>query len=171
MAEQSETTEKKKKFPMRAAMVVVAVLLMEVGTVAVTFWMHGQPSEVRADGAALDAAAAANQPVELDLIEDRFQNTRSGRSYLYDTKICIVVKQKYAEQIKEKIEDIKAQITTDIATVFRRAEPAQLLEPSLSILTQQVRAVVDNEFGKDDDGKMYVQKVLIQRCMQIPMSL
>lgn len=156
----------KKKFPVRTVVILLAVLLLEGAAISAAFLLSGGPADVKADPAAIDAAAMAEQPVEVLVIAEKFQNTRTGRPYLYDTEIYIVVKQKYQVDIEAQIEAMQAQLTTDVATIFRRAEPSHLLEPELSTLTRQIQAVLNERLGHDEDGKPKVQEVLIRKCMQ-----
>lgn len=168
MAEKDKNVaeQSKKKLPIRTALIVSAVLFAEVATVGIAYWALGGPAEVRADGAAVDAAMLAEQPVEILVVEDKFQNTRTGRAYLYDTEIYIVVTKKHEGEVQKSIESMSAQITTDIATIFRRSEPAHLLEPELSTLSRQINAALDARLGQDDQGESFVQEVLIRKCMQ-----
>lgn len=155
----------KKKLPLKTAAILVAVLLLEAGAISAAFLLSGGPADVKAEGASKDAVAAAMQPVEIMVLAEKFQNTRTGRSYLYDTELFIVTQQKHQKNIEAQIAAMRAQITTDVATIFRRADPSHLLEPELSTLTRQIRATLDNRLGYDEDGKPYVQEVLM-KCMQ-----
>lgn len=172
MAEQNANenpTSAKRQFPLKTMLILAAVLLIEAGAVSAIWFFAGQPAEVKADGAKLDEAQL-EQPVEIQLIEERFQNTRSGRAYLYDTEIFIVVPKKHQKTVEGRIESMRAQVTTEIATIFRRAEPSHLLEPELSTLTRQIKAVMDERIGYDEEGEPYIQQVLIRKCMQYPAS-
>ena len=158
-----------RRLPLKTIMILAVVLLLEAGAVSAIWFFAGQPADVAAEGTNLDEAQL-EQPVEMVLIEDRFQNTRSGRAYLYDTEIYIVVPRKHQSTVQNKLEGMHAQVATEIATIFRRAEPAHLLEPELSTLTRQIRAMIDEKFGYDEAGKPYIQQVLIRKCMQYPAS-
>ena len=169
MAEQDNQNApvSKKKFALRTFAALLVMLLLQAGVVSTVFFITGQPADVRAEGAKLEEAEL-EEPVELQLVEDRFQNTRTGRAYLYDTEIYIVVPRKHQQYVQTRLERMHAQVTTEIATIFRRAEPSHLLEPELSTLTRQITAVTDRRFGYDEDGEPYVREVLIRRCMQFP---
>ncbi len=168
MAEQKEQVQQegKKKFPIKTLIIMLVVLIIEGAAISAAFLLSGGPEEVKADGAAEDEAAMMEQPVEVLVVSDKFQNTRSGRSFLYDTEVYIVIRGKHQDYIDRAIENMRAQISTEIATIFRRAEPSHLLEPELSTLTRQIRAALDKRFGHDDEGEPYVQEVLIRKCTQ-----
>ena len=168
-AEKKETAEeapKAKKFSMQAMIIVGAMLLVEAVAICGVFMLSGGPQTVQADPLAADAAAQAEQPVELLIASDKFQNSRSGRAYIYDTEVFIVVKQKHLEAVETKKEAMQASIRTALTTIFRRAEPAQLREPELATLTRQVKAAMDERFGTDEEGEPIVQRVLIGKCTE-----
>jgi flagellar basal body-associated protein FliL len=171
-AKPEQASEPKKGMPLKTILVVVAALLLEAGAIAGAFLLTGGPSQVNADPAAQDAAAFAEQPVEELVIEDKFQNTRTGRTYLYDTQIYIVIKRRNQDQTRAILKEKTAQISADITTIFRRAEPAHLLEPSLATLTRQIKASLDNRIGRDaETGESIVQEVLITKCTQFRADL
>ena len=168
MAEQNEQEKKSasKKVPWKTVAVLAAVLLLEGVGVSALFWFAGKPAEVRADGASMDEAALLKQPVEVLVVEDRFQNTRTGRTYLYDTQVFIVLAKQHQAQVTKDLEAMNAQVHSAIATIFRRAEPAHLLEPELATLRRQIHAALNEHIGHDEEGKAIVQEVLIPKCMQ-----
>jgi flagellar basal body-associated protein FliL len=157
----------KKKFPLKSLVILLAVLLVEGIAISAAFLLSGGPQKLEASSEAEDKAALAEKPVEALVIADKFQNTRTGRTYLYDTEIYVLIKTKHEERVKKMLESMKAQIATDIATIFRRAEPGHLLEPSLATLQRQIKASLDDMLGKDEQGNSIVDKVLITKCTQI----
>lgn len=157
----------KKALPIKTLLIVAVALLLEGGAIVAAFMFTGGPTAVQADPAAQDAAALAEQPVEELVVEDKFQNTRTGRTYLYDTQVYIVIKRKNQTQTQALLKEKTAQINSDITTIFRRAEPAHLLEPSLATLSRQIKAALDNRLGRDpESGESVVQEVLITKCTQ-----
>jgi flagellar basal body-associated protein FliL len=169
MAEQQEQTNQKSNknvSPLMTLLILAAVLAMQVGVVGAAYWMWGGANPVKADAAAKDKAAQAEQPVEIMVVEDKFQNTRTGRSYLYDTEIYIVSKHKHKDFIKKRMKARKAQVVTEIATIIRRAEPSYFDEPELSTLTRQIRAALNRVLGKTEDGKSYIDTVLIKKMTE-----
>ena len=167
----TEQTQGGRKLPLKTALILAAVLLIEGAAISGAFLLSRGPTPVQAEEAPGHAAALAEQPVEVLLVAEKFQNTRTGRPYLYDTEIYIVIRQKDQERIEARIEAMRAQITTSLATIFRRAEPSYLLEPELSTLTRQIQADLDEQLGRDEEGEPYVQEVLIKKCMQFRSDL
>ncbi len=166
MAEAAPNTPRK-SFPLKTLLILVGVLLLEGLAVSAAFLLAGKPAQVEADPNAPDAQALANQPVEELVVSEKFQNSRTGRTYLYDTEIYILVKRKHQSQVQTKLQDMTARLTTEIATIFRSAEPAQLDEPTLATVTRQVQAKLDELLGKDvETGESVVDKVLVRKCIK-----
>jgi len=163
-----ETAEESSKggLPMMTLAVVGGALLLQVGVIAAVFFLAGGPAPVQAEGAIPDAEADANRLVEVLLVKGKFQNTKTGRTYFYDTEVFIVVKQKHQEQVEGYIESMTAQISEDTSIIFRRAEPSHLLEPTLNTLKRMIKASVDEKFGRDEEGLPIVEKVLITKFSQ-----
>lgn len=159
MANEADNTQDpgKKKLPLKMIIGVLAALIIEGVVLTAVFMMGGSPSEVKADGLADEIAMNNEQPVEILVIDGKFQNTRTGKGYLYDTEVYIVVRKKYEEEVGLRKEAMQGAINSDLITIFRRAEPAHLHEHELSTLTRQIRAALDERFGYDPDGEPYVQ--------------
>jgi len=171
MADKTESTEApKKKLPIKTIIVVGGALLIEAAVLVGVFMMAGGPSPVQADPMAKDAAVAGEQPKEVLVIDGKFQNTRSGRPFLYDIEVYIVIKSKYVEEVEAKQAEITAAIKTDLTTIFRRAEPAHLQEHELATLTRQIQATLEERFGYDPEGNPYVQECFLAEFKEYPAS-
>ncbi|MEX2672959.1 MAG: hypothetical protein WD294_12715 [Phycisphaeraceae bacterium] len=168
MPDNDPQTEEKPKggFSIKTLLVLVVILALEGAAISAVFLLSGGPEDARAQGAAEDAAALAEEPVEVLVIADKFQNTRTGRSYLYDAEIYIVTQRRYRDSIEKSIDSMDAQLTSDVATIFRRAEPAHLLEPELATLTRQLEAAMNRRIGQDEAGEPLVQEVLVRKLMR-----
>ena len=161
-----ETESPKKGLPLVPIIAVAAVLLIEAAVIVGLFVFSGGPSEVKAEPGVADLVAEGEEPAEVLILSGKFQNTKSGRSYMYDTEIYVVVKQKHLEYMEEKKEQMQASITKDITTIFRRAEPSHLREQDLATLTRQVRAALESRWGHDVNDEPYIQEVLVTKCME-----
>lgn len=149
----------------KAIIAILAVLLLEGGTIMGVRWMSGKPAEVKAEGVAADVQAANNKLVEVTLLKDKFDNQKTGRTYFYDTEIVVTVRQKDVEKFKADLEASKAQIQVDMQTIFRLAEPSVFSEPTRATLTRQIKASLDQRFGKNAEDQFIVQDVLIPKCL------
>ncbi len=172
MAEQNETettTEAppKKSVSLKTLLMVLGVLLLEVVTVVVAFSMAGGPDAVSADRTGANLLVDdGNAEVEELVIEDRFANSRRGDVYLYDSEIYVVLKKKHQAKMQADLKSMSAQVHADILTIFRRADPTFMHEDELQTLSRQIKAALDNRFGKDADGEPIVRRVLITRCTE-----
>jgi hypothetical protein len=164
-AEESKAPSRR-RLPIKAALILGAVMVIEFLILGSVFVLMGGPADVKADPAKADLEATAEQPVEEFVIADKYPNTKRGRTYLYDTEIYVVVKRKSQDKVKELIKSMTAQISADVRTVIGRAEPNQLLEPTLATIKRQVKAVLDERLGMDEDGRPRVQEVVITKFTQ-----
>ncbi|QDU33179.1 hypothetical protein KS4_12240 [Poriferisphaera corsica] len=160
---EDQTDQPQKKLPIKALIAVVAVLVIEAVAISAVFLLNNQPDAAKADTTAVDEAAAAEKEMEQLLLQDKFQNTRTGRAYLYDTTIYFTVKNKNLATVEDKIEINRARIEADISSIFRKAEPAYLMEFELSTLTRQIKAVLDDRIGTDPvEDKPFITDVIMR---------
>lgn len=171
MAEAHADNEKadapqKRRVSLKTALILAAVLLIEVATVGLTFMLAGGPAKVQAERGGAIGGNSAEREVEELIIQDRFANSKRGDVYLYDTQIYAVVKKKHLEQVQTQLKEQSAQVQHDIAVVFRRAEPSYMHEDELQTLSRQIHRVLSERFGKDENGDSVLKKVLITRCTE-----
>jgi hypothetical protein len=149
----------------KTAIILVAVLALEGGTVAVTMWLS-QPKQAEAK------ALHADDPMELEkkkivetaLATGKFPNMKTGRNILYDMEIFITSRKGDEAHVKQVMDSSKAQIGMEVATIIRKAEPEWFGEPTLATLRRQIKAAMDERFGKDVEEKPIVQEVVITKC-------
>ncbi len=156
----------KKGLPLMPILTVAAVLVVEAVVIVALFMFSGGPTDVKAEPGVADEVALGERPAEALVVSGKFQNTQSGRSFMYDTEIYVVVKQRHLPEVEERIAAMQASIQRDITTIFRRAQPSHLREQELSTLTRQVKAALDEQFGKDEQGEPIIDEVLIAKCME-----
>lgn len=157
----------KKKLPIKTLIVLLAALFIEGAAISAVFMLAKGPEPIHADAGLAEDLADQEKQVEVLVISEKFQNTRSGRSYLYDTEIYVLIRNKYVDDVDANIQGMQAQLSTEIATIFRRAEPSYLMEPNLATLTRQVGSVLVEKIGTDSDSEPYVQGTLIKKCIRI----
>ena len=159
--------EKKKGLPLVPIIAVAAVLFLEAAVIVALFMFSGGPSEVKAEPGVADEIAQGEEPAEVLVVAEKFPNGKSGRNFLYDTEIYVVVKNRNLEMIEEKKEQMQASVKRDIFTIFRRAEPSHLREQELSTLTRQITSALQSRFGNEEEsGEPFIQEVLITKCME-----
>lgn len=159
-----------KQNTLKIALVLATVLLLEAGTVTLTIMLSGGPAKVQGQSLEASSEADLDAPSEVLVVREQFANQRTGKTMLYDTEIYIVVRKRDNDKMKKQIESMQAQLTTDIATIIRRSEPAYLLEPTLATLTRQIKAGMDDRLGTDAEGQPVVKEVLIRKWIGVPAS-
>lgn len=171
MAEQNNNAKaaapeaSKRKLPVRTMIIMAVVLLVEGLAIAGAFMLSGGAADVKADPAKIDEAAKLEQPVEELVLDGRFANMRLGYTVVYTTKVVVKVKRKHQDRVQQAIEQRAAELEEAVQTIFRRAEPTQLKEPTLATLRRQVQAELDRIFQQDENGEPIVLSVVIPKCI------
>jgi flagellar basal body-associated protein FliL len=153
---------------MGAAMVLEAVVLFAgfkfLGSGAKNANAADLTMETKKDAQEASAAETAkNGAVEIQLLDSRFPNKQSGKTFLYDVAIFVSVKPESAESVKKIITDRDALIKDRVRTIIAQSDPDKLgggSEPGLETLRRQVKYQLDTIIG---DG--LVDEVLVPRCI------
>jgi flagellar basal body-associated protein FliL len=120
------------------------------------------PDKTKVDGDK-GGASDANATAEIQLLDSRFPNKQSGRTFLYDIQIFLSCKKDVADKIKPMITDHEALIQDRVRTIIAQSDPDKLgggSEPGLETLRRQVKYQLDEIVG---DGM--IDDVLIPRCI------
>jgi flagellar basal body-associated protein FliL len=138
-----------------------------VGASVITEAAGGEQGEVAKDehGNPIPGAghAAKGKTAEVQVIDFKAQNEKTGRKLLYDVSLFVVVKSESEPQVKETIAARKALITDRVRTIIAQNDPEKLgggSEPGLETLRRQVKHQLDEIVG---DG--LIEEVLIPRCI------
>jgi hypothetical protein len=107
---------------------------------------------------------ALQQPVEISLVDDKFQNMQTGRVWMWDVQVVLKVKKKDQPFISDELGKREAEIKEGVAQVMRRAQHSHLREPELTTLNRQLKAYLDTVFGPDADGESRIERVMIPKC-------
>jgi flagellar basal body-associated protein FliL len=116
-----------------------------------------------AKGADGKDAAPDKSPVEIQIVDFRAPNKLSGREFLYDVAMFVVVKPDNADKVKAMISSRDALIKDRIRTIIAQSDPEKLgggSEPGLETLRRQVKYQLDEILG---DG--LIDEVLVPRCI------
>jgi flagellar basal body-associated protein FliL len=154
----------KKTLLMVAGLMVAEAALVGVG---VMVFVKG-PSQAGASELTGAEEADKEQPVEILLIEDRFQNMQSGRVWGWQAEIYLKVRQRNMDTVKKVQERDAAEIKEGVALIFRRAQDRFLREPGLETLSRQLTTYVHQVFGTDRDGMAIVDRVIISKLKGTP---
>jgi flagellar basal body-associated protein FliL len=101
--------------------------------------------------------------VEISVLDAKFPNHISGRTFLYDVSIAIEVKAESADKVKKEIADHNDLILDRVRTIIAQLDPEKLgggSEPGLETLRRQVKYQLDEIVG---DGM--IDEVLVPKCL------
>jgi flagellar basal body-associated protein FliL len=156
--------ESKKRPPVKVLAIVGGLMVAEAAAVYLFVGMTG--SRAQSASAEIKGAeeGALQQPVEISLVDDKFQNMQTGRVWMWDVQVVLKVKKKHQEFIAAELEQREAEIKEGVAQVMRRAQHSHLREPELTTLNRQLKAYLDTVFGPDADGESRIERVMIPKC-------
>ena len=155
----------KKKAPVKLFAIVGVLMVAQAGAIIGVMKATG-PKAAEAKPVELDTAHKEDTEatVEIQLVDDRFQNMQSGATWIWDTEIVLQVKARNQAAVEEALEKRGAEIREGIAMIFRRAQHSQLREPGLETINRQVLTFVSGIVGKDGENEPRVKRVLIPKC-------
>jgi len=155
----------KKKPPIKMIGIVAGLMAAEGAGVYLFVGMtgsHPKSAEAKVEGA---LEQAAQEAVEIELVDEKFQNMQTGHVWVWDVAIAIKAKQRNAKYIGEQLEKRAAEISEAISQIFRRAQHSQLIEPELTTINRQIAAYLDTIIKPDDTtGASRVERVIIPKC-------
>ena len=164
---QEAAAPKEKSGNLKVIIAVTVIMVLEAAAIVVIMQMTGGPSAAHGIGLEAGGDAAAMRPVEIPLAEDRYPNLNSGRQNLYEAEVFITVMPEHEAQVIDHLRTMNAQLSMDVAAIFRSAHPSFFQEPTLATLRRQLHAALDERFGLDQDGQSIVTDVLITKCTPI----
>lgn len=120
---------------------------------------NGEAGQGSSGGA---AKTDSKKNIELKVLEFKAPNKQSGRTYLYDLSIYILVKGENKAKVEPLITERDALIKDRIRTIVGQSDPEKLggSEPGLETLRRQVRYQLEEILGEG-----LVEEVLIPRCI------
>lgn len=115
------------------------------------------------DGAPPARKYGKKDPVEIQVVELRAPNKLSGRTFLYDLSIFIVVRGEHVDKVGRTLKDREALIKDRVRTIIAQSDPEKLgggSEPGLETLRRQVKYQLDEIVGEG-----LIEEVLVPRCI------
>jgi hypothetical protein len=160
----AEGAPAKKKPPIKVIGIVAAIMAAEAGALFVVVGKTGaKPVAAAADVHGAEEAQA-KQTVEIELLDDKFQNMQTGKVWIWDIQIVLKIKQKQQGYIAAELEKRSSEIKEGMSQIMRRAQHNHLSEPELTILNHQIHAFLDRALGTESDGRSRIERVLIPKC-------
>jgi len=167
-AETTEEVSPKKGGGLKTMIIVAVLMIVEAGGLFVLIKGMGGPKAVEASELQGLEGTGAEAPVEIMLVEDRFQNMQTGRVWEWRTQIFLRVRQKNVEEIKRIMERDAASIKEGIGMIFSRAQDRHLREPGRETLIRQLTTYLNEAFGLDADGLPRIDRVIIPELKGFP---
>ena len=158
--EQVAAPEEKKRGLLKPIIIVAVVLGMEGGTILLTMKLAGGPTAASGLVVTEQETDPGQQTVEQLIVEYRFPNTKTGRTYLYDLKIVASLKRANLEAVRSELTSRENAVHDEVRTIIASADPKDLNEPGLETLRRQVHQVLKEMLGDED----LVTDILIPRC-------
>ncbi|MCC7145071.1 MAG: hypothetical protein IT443_01350 [Phycisphaeraceae bacterium] len=154
----------------KTLVLVIAIVVLEIATVGVTYMLMGGPKPAEAHSAEPDPQLDETRLVEIPLVSDKFPNTRTGKTFVYDADVLIVVQRRHQEKTSKVIESSKAQITEDIRQIISRADRSELNESTLATVKRQIQARLEQRLGRDTEGKAIVDQIVIRKFTEFQLQ-
>ena len=156
----------KKRFSKKTLGIVLGAAIFQGVAFFVIFKVAGSsPEPAHGEGS---HAIEAEQPVseaEVALLRGfRVPNDKSGRMWIYDIDISIVVTSDKQVEMEKLAESHAGEISDRVARILRAATPQMLGEDDLRVLRDQLAEGL-NEITGDED---LIQRILIPRLVPIP---
>lgn len=147
--------------------IVVAVLEAAILIIFLKFFNVGPETAFGEEGKhALVGGESTSQPalVEVELLKGfRVPNSKSGRTYIYDIDITVVVQSSRKDEVVELQADRDGEIRDRVAQVIRGADPRVLAEDDFKVLRSQLKYTLSDVA----QNKGLIRKILIPRCVPL----
>lgn len=162
MADEKEQADSgAKKGGMVTIIGVLVLMLLEAG--AVYFVASMTKSNVSAEELPVPSDDLSQQPVEIQLLDDNFQNADTGRRWLWTVEVVVLVKPQNRERVEEIMGARQATIREGISQIIGGARHKHLEDPTRQTIRRQIHAMLDEIFGIDGNNEPRVADVLLPR--------
>ncbi len=152
----------------KVLLIVVAIMIVETIGVGAFIMMSGKAPSVAEAGIVGDSPDSPDALIELQMVSDRFQNMHTGRVWQWETEVFVKVRRKDQERVAAELERRKAEITSGVGELIRKATHSQLREPELQTLNRKLEAYFVELFGVDADNQPRAVHVLIPKMRGSP---
>jgi hypothetical protein len=159
----------KKGLPIKMIGIVGVVMIVEAVVVVLIFSMIG-PKASQAKLEDVQVVSSEGEGIkEIKVVEDKFQNMKEGRVWIWDLSVAVQVKKKHAEKFEGVIKSREGEIKQEIGRMVANADHNQLASPDRETLSRQVTAFLIKLGGMDEKtNEPVVERVLIPRCRGFP---
>jgi flagellar basal body-associated protein FliL len=154
----------KKKSPVMMIAIVAVVMLVEAAAIFAVVGMSGGGAK-QADAKNLEHEGHddSEEFVELPLIQDRFQNMQTGKTWIWNIEIVLRVMKKHEAAVTEAIQSKSAEINEGITVIFSKAQINQLKDPTRQTLNRQLTAFLNKAVGHDEEDQPRIDRVIFPK--------
>jgi flagellar basal body-associated protein FliL len=155
----------KKSGNLKVMIAAIAVVLLEVGTVAATIRLSSGPKQALGEQPQSQPATQKDRYAEVKLIVDaRLPNSKSGKVILYYLSVVVKVAEKDKEHVTSLYSEREAEVNDRIRAIIASAEHKVLNEePGLETIRRQIAYELDQDLGKDLIKEVFIPKCIPQR--------
>lgn len=157
----------RKGLPLKTIIIVLAMLVVEAGVLIGAVSFFGGPSKAAADDGKVEASPD-ELLVEIPVVHERFNNSATGRVWLWDTEVLIQVREKDQAAIEDMLTRRQAEIRTGISAIMASAQHGYFTEPGRNTLTRQLTDYLRGVFKQRGETESRVMMVLVPKCVGMP---
>jgi len=155
----------KKKPPIKVLAIVAGLMIAEGAGVYLFVGLTGPKAQTASAEVKGADAKDEHEFVEIELVDEKFQNLQTGDVWVWDIAIALKVKKKYETYVQGELEKRSAEIKEGISQIVRRAQHSQLREPDLTTINRQVTAYLNTIIEPDPaTTSSRIERVLIPKC-------
>lgn len=156
-----------KGLPIKTIVIVLVMLVVEAGALIGALTVFGGPSKAKADNGPV-TPSPDELLVEIPVVHEKFNNSSTGRIWLWDTEVLIQVHEKDKPSIEEVLTRRQAEIRTGISALVASAQHGYFTEPGRATLTRQLEDYLRGVFKQKGETDSRVVRVLVPKCVGMP---
>ena len=163
MAEEAPVTPEeqktKSKLPLKTILIILAVLLLEGGTITVFMVSKGGPTPAEGTNPIEgDTQIDQKEYAEVILAESfNVDNYMGGKTRLVITmEVCAKVAKDQGEDFKGLVDSHKTEIKDAIRTLVASAQPDHIKDPKLQVIKREIQTGVEKIVGEG-----VIQEILV----------
>ena len=154
-----EIQQAKGKLPLKAMVILLAVMLLEGAIISVFFIMKGGPSPAEgSDPIAETEKSVNNNYAEVMLVQDfQVDNYMAGRSRMIVTlEVAAKVEIADKEKMTMSVDEHRKEILNSVRVLVSSAQPDQIKDPKLEVIKRKIKSGIEEIVGED-----MIQEILV----------
>lgn len=149
----------------KTIIVVGGLLAAEAIVMTLAFMLFaGEPQVAAGTGIEKlsEAELEAERIVEIEVLDEKLPNAKRGVTFIYDTRIYVQVRNRYAETMQRELDQFRNEIKAEIAGLWRTSDPRVFGEPRLETINRKLSVMFQDRLGTDPEtGDPIVKKVVV----------